>query len=399
MHTECKRGMKMAGLPITKKAALPKPSVAKGSSFMPNESSNLFTTGNYAYVVARVNAKKSYLFPKETYQKLMMMDLPEITRFCAESTYGTELHELAPRYSGIDLVEYGLNLNLARTYHHIIEFCTGDLRTMLSMYLERWDVHNIKTILRAKSYEEKFGEQKEDVHEEALATLVPAGVFDLSFLVSVLNAATIDESIEKMQGTWFYQPLADTKDKIKETHKVAPFEEVLYKTYYKYLLSTIPGNSKPNTLFLNFVKKEIDTVNLRTLFRCFFEGGLKTDELALLMIPGGLELGIDKLKALAVTGSLEALEGALTKYSFYGEIKDSFTRIEKENSVDAVVTELERHLLNSAETFSHIYPLSILPILSFVLRKMIEVDNIRVISRGKESGLDEQTIQSQLMMV
>ncbi|MEM2900580.1 MAG: ATP synthase A1 subunit C, partial [Thermoplasmata archaeon] len=327
------------------------------------------------------------------------MEIPERARFIAESTYGTEVHELASKYSGIDLVEYALNLNLARTYHSIIEFSTGDLKKMLSMYLERWDVFNIKTILRAKSYEERFGEAKEDVHERALATLVPAGVFDLSFLVSVLNAATIDESIEKLEGTWFYQPLLETKEKIKELKRVAPFEEVLYKVYYKYLLSAIPENTKPNKLFLDFVRKEIDITNLSTLFRCFYEGGLNTGELAQLMIPGGLELDIEKLKNLATIEGLDGLENALVKYSFYADIKESFGLIEKEHSVNPVVRELERHLLKSADTFSHIYPLSILPIISYILRKKVEVDNIRIIARGKESGLEDEVIQRQLMMV
>jgi len=388
-------------LPSIKKKSMDKKKikVSKGNNFIPTEDKSFFETGNYAYVVARVNAKKGYLFSKDTYQKLMMMEIPEIARFISESTYGSEVHELASKYTGLDLVEYALNLNLARTYHGIIEFSTGDLRKMLSMYLERWDVFNIKTILRAKSYEERFGESKEDVHEQALATLVPAGVFDLPFLVSVLNASTIDEAIEKLEVTWFYQPLLETKEKIKELKKVAPFEEVLYKAYYKYLLSTIRETTNPNKLFLDFVKKEIDTINLSTLFRCFYEGGLSTSEVAQLMIPGGLELDIEKLKNIASLENLEALESALAKYSFYSDIKDSFALIEKVHSVNPVVRELERHLLKSSETFSHIYPLSILPIISYILRKKVEVDNIRIIARGKESGLEEEVIQRQLMLV
>ncbi|MEM2899860.1 MAG: hypothetical protein QXT63_03640, partial [Thermoplasmata archaeon] len=60
---------------IKKKVGLKKkPRSSKGASFIPTEERRFFETGNYAYVVARVNAKKGYLFAKDTYQKLMMME-------------------------------------------------------------------------------------------------------------------------------------------------------------------------------------------------------------------------------------------------------------------------------------------------------------------------------------
>jgi len=49
---------------------------------------------------------KVKLFPKETYAKLLVMDLPEIARFIEESEYKAEVDELARTYSGIDLVEF-----------------------------------------------------------------------------------------------------------------------------------------------------------------------------------------------------------------------------------------------------------------------------------------------------
>src|SRR5208337_3634609 len=108
--------------------------------------------GNYAYATARVKTKKAFLFPKETYAKLLQMDIPEISRFIGESKYKQEIDELATKYAGIDLTEYALNLNLAREYSQIVGFCQGDLKLLLGAYMQRWDDWNIKSILRGKNY-------------------------------------------------------------------------------------------------------------------------------------------------------------------------------------------------------------------------------------------------------
>ncbi len=89
--------------------------------------------GNYAYATTRVKARKAFLFPRETYLKLLQMTVPEINRYIEESKYKQEIDELATRYRGIDLVEYALNLNLAREMNDILGFCQGDLKMMMGL--------------------------------------------------------------------------------------------------------------------------------------------------------------------------------------------------------------------------------------------------------------------------
>jgi V/A-type H+-transporting ATPase subunit C len=67
-------------------------------------------------------------------------------------------------------------------------------------------------------------------------------------------------------------------------------------------------------------------------------------------------------------------------------------------SLTPVGLAMQRHLLRSSERFSHIYPLSVLPIMDFMLRKKQEVDNIRIIARCKESDLEPDQIKKLLVM-
>ena len=108
--------------------------------------------GNYAYTVARVKAKKSLLMKEEDYNKMLMMSLPEISRYMSESGYQKEMAELAGRMSGIDLVEYAAYLNLSKVFKSILNASEGELYTMVSAYLDKWNIWNVKQILRGKSF-------------------------------------------------------------------------------------------------------------------------------------------------------------------------------------------------------------------------------------------------------
>ena len=169
--------------------------------------------GNYAYATTRVKARKAFLFPRDTYLKLLQMTVPEINRFIEESKYKQEIDELANRHSGIDLVEYALNLNLAREMNDILGFCQGELKMLMGSYLMRWDVWNIKSILRGKF----SGTTDEAIRE----TLVPAGSLRLAQLQELIKKPGIPEVVDGLTGTIFYKPLQDAMDAYNKTHTLA----------------------------------------------------------------------------------------------------------------------------------------------------------------------------------
>jgi V/A-type H+-transporting ATPase subunit C len=63
-----------------------------------------------------------------------------------------------------------------------------------------------------------------------------------------------------------------------------------------------------------------------------------------------------------------------------------------------VIRALEKDYLIRATKSSYLQPLSILPILDYLIRKKIEVENLRILVRGKEKGLPEQVIREMLVM-
>ena len=354
---------------------------------MPEKKKAAFSGGNYPYVCARVKARRAFLLSKDVYPKLLQMEIPEISRFIGESQYRKEITELGLKYSGLELTEIALNRNLANVSHQLLGFCKGDLKDMMSAYLRRWDVWNIKTLLRGKYYGAD--------NEEIMKTRVPAGMYGEDYWKNILqNSSSMDDAIDNLRGNEYHSSLV----KLKERHgtNLMEYENWLEIEFYRLLLKSIRPASRPNQLFLNFIRMEIDLVNLKTLFMAKFEG-VEGSMVKGMLVWGG-EISRKDIEMLADTQDFDHFLAELSKFPFYELIKDEAGRIKERGTLNRVIRTLEKDYLQKAEKFSRLYPLSVLPVLNYVVRKKIEVDNLRIIVRGKDSGLDDETLREMLVV-
>jgi len=342
-------------------------------------------SGNYPYVTARVKAKRALLLPEGTYGRLLQMTIPEIARILGEGDYKTEMLALGTRYSGVDLIEMAMSRNLAKTYTKIYEFSEGNLRTMIARYLDRYDLQNIKTIVRGKAYGAKRSEVEED--------LVSAGSFSEEFLHELVEAENLEAVFDSLEGTIYMRALEAMGRRPSEVENWAEWEDRVSRLYYLDLLASIPPSTDANRLMRTFVEREIDIVNLKTLLRIWASEATFEREV---FLPGGLEMAPEALEEMAPM-DFEALQKALSAYSFYEDIEADLDRVQQ-TGVGVLIRKVEKVHLMQASRYAHLHPLSILPILDYIVRKDREVQNIRLIARGKESGLPNDVIQSLLVV-
>ncbi|HEV8595242.1 MAG TPA: ATP synthase A1 subunit C [Thermoplasmata archaeon] len=344
-----------------------------------------YEPGNYPYVTARVKAKKASLYPEDTYARLLQMEIPQIARFLGEGPYKEEILALGARLRGVDLVERATADNLAKTFTHLIEMSEGGLREMVAGYLDRWDVANIKTILRGKLY----GASVADVEED----LVPAGSLDATFLAKLVEADSVDAVFKALGGTIYAEARAGMAENFDPATGMADYEDALAHVYYHRLLASIPPRTEPSRLFHEFVRREIDILNLKTLLRVWRS---KATFQRPVFLEGGLDLGPDELAAMTML-DLNALLARLGAASFGADIGPALREIEG-RGVAYVERILEKLHLKEASRYSHLHPLSALPVLDFIARKTREVENIRIVARGKEHGITTVAIRELLVI-
>ncbi len=337
---------------------------------------------NFAYTSARVRAKRAKLLRRETYPKMLNMSLAEIARLLQESEYKREIDELGTRYAGIDLIEMALNANLANTYRTMIKISQAGARAVVVAYLRRYDVENIKTVLRAK-----LSKAPTTAVEESL---IPAGQLPVE-VFRRMAMGDLEEAVAVLDGTPYHDAVSEIGS--KPLHLV---EDRLDRMYYQDLLKAAPGSDVPSALFNRLVRMEVDIQNLDSLLR------LKRDEAepgAILehMLPGGYEVTRSELSRL-VTLSWSELLGALEKFSYWEAIRERVTSLREGDTLRDVEAALYKRLAAQAFAFSGGYPLSVLPIMGYIFAKRIETDNIRTIARGKVAGLPEDVISRHLVL-
>jgi len=345
--------------------------------------------GNYAYACARVKARKKFLLSRDVYTRLLVMDVHEIGRFLGETQYRDEMTHYASRYSGADLVEVAVTRNLAETYSDILSFTTGRLRGMVGNYLRRWDTFNVKTVLRGKVSGAEMGEVAD--------TLVPAGAFSETYLKNLIAMESTRAVVEELAKNPTLRITPEVEREVVEAGKLASFEDHLDMMLYRDLLDVIEPTDNASSLLRDFIRREIDVTNLKVLLKLKAEG-LPEDKVQKYLIPGGMEFKIDRLRALAQSGGVDQILEELEKSSMYEVIKPSIDQFKEDRKLSGLTIALDKALIRTAEKFGRFYPLSVLPIIDYMIRKKTEVDNIRIIARGKERGLSNDVIEDLLVM-
>lgn len=340
--------------------------------------------GNYAYVTARVRAKKNQLLGADAYPKLLAREASEIARALQEGQYKSEIDELAARHRGAELVERATRLNLGRTYGQIQGFATGGLALTIAAYLARYDVYNVKTVLRGK-----FAKAKpEDILDET----IPAGML-APRLAELTRLESMQDVVDALRGTPFHRVLVEHTEG-KQVANLIEVENALDRAYYAELLTAIPDSGRANKAFISWIRNEIDVLNLKTLFRLRFA---RVTDWEPYFLPGGVDVTRDSA-ARIVRGTDEEVIAEVGTLDVDASVVEATRRSIASGNLSAVATSLDKELVRDAQDFSHRAPLSVLPVVDFILRKKIEADNLRAIAYGKQTGLPAATIEELLIV-
>ena len=295
-------------------------------------------TSGYAYTNTRIKAMKAKLLKKEDYQKFLKMSLAEIARYLQETEYNKEITELAVRFSGINLIEYASNKNLENTFAKILGFALLQPKEQVRLYLRRYDVANIKTILRGK-----FSKTS---NEKISKEIIASGEFSRAFLENVIKeSSNAADAIGHFKETEYHSILKEFSNDLTK------LEDELDKSYY----ITVLGNAEKE--LKDYIRMEI-----------------------------------------AVKNALNRLRGR--KVNIKVEIIPREKRISvpyQEDSVEARVF-VKKLLIERAIRMVHEVKFNIRPILGYFIAKENEVSNIRVLTRGRHAGLSEELIQKQLVI-
>ena len=330
---------------------------------------------NYAYVATRARSRRSRLLPAEAYNQLLNLEHAEIARYIQDLEYRREIDRYGSTLSGADLIETALVDNLAKDVGDFLSFSKGTLRDILQVYAEKYRVDNLKNIIRGIN---------QNMDKENLERLVcPINDSDKNLYNKLYDSKTVDDVVSYLEGTNYYNPLKKALE-ARNSDSLQPLEDALDLIYYKNLVSNQPSGGADVEVYRNFIHLKVDIANIKTLLRMRHRGIGAHNEL---LINGGT-VSVDMLSS---TQTLEDLLTSLEGTKYYDLLEPHLKR----DSVDlnSCVHSLDEYMANKTKRFSYLYPLSVLPVLDYLLKKEREVYNLRAIVRGKQAGLANELIE------
>jgi V/A-type H+-transporting ATPase subunit C len=246
--------------------------------------------------------------------------------------------------------------------------------------LGRWDVMNLRTIMR--------GIHGEARKEEIVESLVEGGELDLAFLKDLIDAEGMDGFVALLTRTP-YQGLSEGLGNYGATHNLFHLEALLDKIFWEDLLAKVL-KMKGMREFRDFIEVRAQAHNLKMILRAKKEG-LSLEEVSPFLIP---EFSLTHEITTAfdeeeLSGLISLLEGTI----YYEPLLSAQPEYERTDSVFSFEAALDSLLSKKAEDIRKKKPFGPGPLIGFIVSKEAEVNGLIAVARSTEVDLDREDIR------
>lgn len=349
----------------------------------------LIETAPFAYVNARVRSMESRLLNEHKLNELIeATGITDLIGFLEDTDYGPYLSEVMNQSSDSVIVEKALNIHLAHIYKTLSNIVPDSAKKILKLLEKKFDVKNIKTLLRAKY----VGLDA----EETFKLLIPLGTIPESKLRELSEAKTIEEIVSGLEGTEYAHILSDELSKYEQTGKLTSLEMSLDKYVLGELWKNISIDDTEKDLFKEFVGTMIDIENLKMILKGKADG-LSSEIISEYITDFGYELAPWKLKELADAESIEGVISSLEGTKYASILTDNLEEFEKAKTTYVFEKALDKYLVELGRRLSLRQPFGVGPIIGLITSKELEVRNLKIIIKGKIEGLPASQIRELLV--
>ncbi len=349
---------------------------------------------DYNYLNARLRSLSKDLFAKEQYQDLLARpNAAEMRQFFLATPYRTEVSE----FPGEEL-ERAVSRNLHRQFRTLRRWAGigalpgaglegGEPRGLIDLLFLRWDLHNIKTLLRAK----RAGSGEQALRD----ALISAGEHSPVELEELAKTRTLREAVNLLL-TWrapFRSGVAQYEKTLAGEGPLAA-DFLLDSAYGRTVEASLPGGADENTERVrHMLAIEIDQKNVRTVFK--LAETQEADRARAYFLQGG-RLGAERLRDLVTSRTQEERVEKLRSTYLAPAVRSLGNTAPTAAQIEAAVERLfELEGVRSARE----NPLSIGVAIAYIARKVREAINLRIILKGKRFGFKREELEQELAYV
>jgi V/A-type H+-transporting ATPase subunit C len=351
----------------------------------------------FDYGNARLHVMKSRLLSRRELEALVESgSLKGLITGLAKTAYRKFIESALARLSGMACIVEALREELIRTVGGIGGFYSEEAAGGVAVVLRRYDVHNLKAILRGLSTNAPPG--------EILPILLPVGELKYDLLAELAQAPNPRAAIDSLASV--ASPFARPLLELRAEHPgidIPRLELALERWHYQEALAYLEHTSQVNGVLSSALKLEADLTNLLIALR--FPGfpgkrkelreWLESEDLARLFIGRG-SLSFELLREAGMQDSLEAAVEMLSGTPYEPYLRVGMGFYARSGRLSDLEKQLHRLRLSWMEAQMTKDPLGIGYVLGYLALKENEVGNIRWIAQGLHQGLGAAAIRAEL---
>ena len=327
---------------------------------------------------------KSQLLPPSRLEELLAApDVPAVIQGLVDTPYNVELQEALTRFAGVRAIDEALSQNFYHGCRRILSFADGSERRQIEVVLLRYDLQNIRAIVRGR-----YTGRSDD---EILSTLYPGGSLSEVRLRELLELPDLRTIADTLQ-TWMHplgRALREGAEASARSGSLLDVELALDRAYAQYGYRVADGEGDGETSFRRFLSAEVTATNLKTALRLRRIRELTREERDRFFVLGG---AISRERFLTLADPQTSIaEVAGTRVPGV-DLSGSEDLLEMERLIDRAFQRMAAQMLLGD-------PLGIDVVIGYLTRKAAEVANIRVIAHAKQLGLATDVARQEIVSV
>ncbi|MRS12693.1 MAG: hypothetical protein EG823_06440 [Actinobacteria bacterium] len=348
---------------------------------------------DYGYQNARIRGMRSRLLRQSFFDELLAAkDIGAMIQKMIETEYGPQLEDRILHGRTATQVDEALKDNMQSTFRKVLSHCNNEATTLVTTLLGRWDLFNVKTIVRAKHMKLEA--------EELLDSLIAVGQLSQIDNEELARQGDIRGLVDTL-STWglpFAVPLRAVLPEYEESDDLSLLELALDRYYYEWAAKRLKGWRENHRIARRFLAAQVDTMNLLTSIR-LLNADLAPEEAARFFLPGGDVVDEALFLELSVMSDVDEVFRRVKKTQYGKPLDEAALLYMEKGSVSVFERALEDFLFRQAFGTGKGDPLGIGLTISYLWAKANEVTNLRIVVKGVSVGMPEERMREELIVV
>ncbi len=348
---------------------------------------------NYGYCNARLHGMRSHLLKPDFFDQLMdAADMNRIIQLLSETEYSQDLDAEMIHGRTADTVDEALKDNIVRAFQKVMGFLNPEGSDIIGTLVGRWDLFNIKSIIRGKH-----------VHlasEEIERSLYAVGQFTPIELKDLARHSDVRAVVDTL-ATWgspYAKALRQAMPDYIANNDLAVLEFALDRYYSAWSAEQLAGKGANRKLALRILGIQIDSINLLTAFRLLRSDIGDMDPMRL-FLPGGAHIAKEQFVELAQMSDIDQVLDALKATAYGNSLDEAAAAYVEVGSISVFERALEEYAMRKALSAGQADSVGVGIGISYLWAKQNEVTNLRIIVKGKTVRMPVDRMKRELILV